>query len=212
MPDDQDRDFARRLAVKDPRVLFDIDAAYSRHLRGRLMKHCGSGFTEDDVKSIVQDSLQVVWQRFDPNRGASVRAFYFGVAGRKRLARLKEIGREVFRAENGCELAELAICESRGPDQRVTDAESAREEIELAPALRLLLDRAFKLLTPRQRRAFEYYCQQPGYGWAKSLAKELGGTPRAWRKAKREATMKIAPFLELHGVRFSREEGRFELA
>lgn len=215
MPHERNEEFARRLGERDARVLYDIDAALSGALRGSLNRHRGRSLRDADIDEIVQDALAITWREFRPGDGRSVQAFYFGVANNLRLAVMRGNRRRLKHEVNDEEQLSTASRWIDGRRQRLIEAETATEKALLSQRISVLIDQAVAKLTPRQRLAFER--RRPAlsgasYDWAAELEKEKGIAAQRWRKASDEAVKNIEAHLKVNGVRFSREEDRFEIA
>lgn len=215
MPHERDEEFARRLGERDARVLYDIDAALSGALRGRLNRHRSRSLRDADIDEIVQDALTITWRDFRPSDGKSVQAFYFGVANNLRLTVMRGNRRRLKREGND----ETQLATASGwidePRQRLIDVETATEKSLLTPRISALVEQAVAKLTPRQRLAFERRrpaISRASYDWAAELENETGTAAQRWRKASDEAVKSIKAHLSVSGVRFSREEDRFEIA
>lgn len=208
-----DADFAIRIARRDESVLRDIQSAYERSLRRLLDCRLGPALNTHDIDDILSKTLLQVWTGYKEAHGMSVRGFYFSVGKRRLQDRLRMNLRRIRRDEKAMPDI-LAQARVRDPfPECVIDEELATTAGGSARAIGLLIDEAVRALNARQKRAFLRRFGAVGSNkWAKELETETGVPAKQWRKASDEARAKVRNFLADHGVRFSKEGGRYEVA
>ncbi len=198
-----DAALGRRIASGDTSVVRDIAKVYAGPLRKRLRRDL-SDFDDDDIESVIHDSLFDVFRKYDPARGASVRTFLFmvarGHAGRR--LRVRRVETRFGRISSLDALPEACAAAVPAPDQALLD-----EELWEA------VDEACRdKMTDRERLAFRArFGPKVAMGWAEQLAKAHGGTAQSWRKASDDAKQKLRLHLESKGYGFAARGGNDEL-
>jgi DNA-directed RNA polymerase specialized sigma24 family protein len=210
----RDAEIASRIARLDESVLRDIQDAYERSLRRLLERSLGSALNDHDVDDILSQTLSQTWKGYGENRGGSVRHFYFSVGKRRLQDHLKRNLRRQ-RREEAAAAQIIAARDRMSPpgDECILSEEVQATAAGTAKAVLTLVDDAVGTLTARQRRAF--LCRFGAAGgdkWAKHLETETGVPAKQWRKASDEARVKVREHLIKHGVHYSREGGRYEVA
>ena len=205
----QDAAFARRIARRDESVVRKLERAYATPLRQHLARSRGTFLDGHDIDDIVAQALDAVWNTFHRNRGSSVRWFFFHVAKRRLQDRLR---RNSSRRNAELEAARIADVEARNestPDEVLADQDNCETDARINGMLEDAVDR----LTERQRKALNRrFIAGGGPHWAKRLEEETGTPAKQWRKASDEARSIVRAYLVDHGVRYSREGGRYEVA
>lgn len=132
--------------------------------------------------------------------------------------RLKDRLKQNLRRQQREGTAALRITETRGgagapADEYILNPDDIATATGAARAILKLVDDAVATLTARQRRAF--LCRFGAAGgskWAKDLETETGTPAQQWRKASDQARVKVRDHLVTHGVYYSNEGGRYEVA
>jgi hypothetical protein len=206
----RDAGFAERLARKDRAVLGEIDRAYARPLQDLLRRFLGRALNDHDVDDILSQTLDETWKGFRIDLGASVRRFYFNVGKRRLQDRLRHNLRRLQAAQKHHPALLRAKVTIEPPSDH---AAIEREYGQVQPRIMGMIKEALSKLTSRQQTAFRrrFACAD-GEHWAKRLAAETKISAKQWRKASDEARLHVRNYLIQHGVRFSREGGRYEVA
>lgn len=202
----QDAAFSRRIARRDESVVTEIQLAYAGSLRRWLEGFRGPHLDDHDIDDVVAQATDEVWTKFDPARGSTVRAFFFGVAKRRFQDRLRRNSRRRRAELEAARIVDATAENEPMPEQVLADRESNAR-------LSRMVEHAVDHLTDRQRKAFNRrFAVGGGNHWAKRLEEETGTPSKQWRKASAEGLSKIREYLIDHGVQYSREEGRYEVA
>lgn len=201
-----DGGFAERIARHDESVVADIQQAYGESLRKKIESFRGPRLNEHDIDDVIAQAVNETWTSYVVDRGLTVRAFLFRVAKRRTQDRLRRNYRRQTAELEAAKISAITLEGQPAADELFSQRESYVAVIQL-------VDAALDTLTDRQRTAFKRrFAAGDRSGWAKLLEQETGIPAKQWRKASDDALKKVRAYLNSHGVRFSRQEGHYEVA
>lgn len=200
----RDADFVARLKRRDKSVMTDIDRSYAPTLCKLLRRRIGPRFNEEDLNNVIQDALLNVWDKFDAEKGSTVRGYFFEKARLLALSKLrtnykKPIAKRVPKSQEA---------RQKSPDIVLERNELTAQETNIL----LHVDELILTLTDRQKKALQARFYSGETRWAMRLQEKTGISSRLWSKAAVDAVKKIEKGLLTRGIRFNQEEGQYEVA
>lgn len=192
-----DRDFAKRLSLKDISVLAEIDESIAPKAKSFLMRKVGRLFKPEDVEEILQQTLVVLIESYTSASSVPVRVAYFQIAKCifARLMKRRYLEERVRRKSCKNDISDNHLANFT-PE---TVARLAELNMEEARVLLQIEELKAKVLTPTQQLAFDRRFSSDAR-WAKSLEKETGKRASYWRKVSDDAKKRIKSELDILGV------------